>query len=87
MGYESCDDTNIVISLVCMILNLSLQAEHSATVVDSRCVLIGYDETATKRVFSARETLAFTGMDESSELEHGIRGMLADRLTPLFLGI
>ncbi|KAF8384767.1 trpp-9 [Pristionchus pacificus] len=54
----------------------TLKAEHSATVVDSRCVLIGYDETATKRVFSARETLAFTGMDESSELEHGIRELL-----------
>ncbi|GMT03118.1 hypothetical protein PENTCL1PPCAC_25292, partial [Pristionchus entomophagus] len=54
----------------------TLKAEHSSTVVDSRCVLIGYDEDATRRVFSARETLCYPALDESSELEHGIRELL-----------
>ncbi|GMT33613.1 hypothetical protein PFISCL1PPCAC_24910 [Pristionchus fissidentatus] len=54
----------------------TLKAEHSSTVVDSRCVLIGYDDDASRKVFSSRETLVFPALDESSELEHGVRELV-----------
>ncbi|KAJ1354945.1 Trafficking protein particle complex subunit 9 [Parelaphostrongylus tenuis] len=47
--------------------------DYSNTLVDSRCILLGYDEVDVSAYFSSREVLIFHRLEESDELETGIR--------------
>uniref|UniRef100_A0A0K0DIU2 Trafficking protein particle complex subunit 11 n=1 Tax=Angiostrongylus cantonensis TaxID=6313 RepID=A0A0K0DIU2_ANGCA len=50
-----------------------LQSDHSHTLVDSRCIFLGYDEADISTHFSSREVFIFHRLEESDELETGIR--------------
>ncbi|KAK6060219.1 hypothetical protein COOONC_02123, partial [Cooperia oncophora] len=47
--------------------------DYAATLVDSRCILLGYDEQDVAAHFSPREIFLFNRIEESDELETGIR--------------
>ncbi|RCN24751.1 hypothetical protein ANCCAN_29546 [Ancylostoma caninum] len=51
----------------------SLQRDYDSTLVDSRCILLGYDEEEVSAHFSSRETFLFHRLEESDELEMGVR--------------
>ncbi|KJH44881.1 hypothetical protein DICVIV_09073 [Dictyocaulus viviparus] len=50
-----------------------IKEDHSHTLVDSRCIFLGYDEQEVLTHFSSREVFLFHRLEESDELETGIR--------------
>ncbi|VDL64513.1 unnamed protein product [Nippostrongylus brasiliensis] len=50
-----------------------VKKDYSNTLVDSRCILLGYDEHDVAEHFSQREIFHFNRLEESDELETGIR--------------
>uniref|UniRef100_A0A183D3R6 PH domain-containing protein n=1 Tax=Gongylonema pulchrum TaxID=637853 RepID=A0A183D3R6_9BILA len=54
----------------------SSKAEYEATVVDARCIVIGYPEESLEGLWSSRELFCFKNLDEADALEVGIRDFL-----------
>ncbi|EYC01315.1 hypothetical protein Y032_0108g36 [Ancylostoma ceylanicum] len=50
-----------------------VKRDYDSTLVDSRCILLGYDEEQVSAHFSSRETFLFHRIEESDELEMGVR--------------
>uniref|UniRef100_A0A7I4YAL2 N-acetyltransferase domain-containing protein n=1 Tax=Haemonchus contortus TaxID=6289 RepID=A0A7I4YAL2_HAECO len=50
-----------------------VKSDYAHTLVDSRCILLGYDEQDVSAHFSPREIFLFNRLEESDELETGIR--------------
>ncbi|VDM65848.1 unnamed protein product [Strongylus vulgaris] len=50
-----------------------VKRDYDSTLVDSRCILLGYDEQDVSAHFSSRETFLFHRLEESDELETGVR--------------
>lgn len=53
-----------------------IKVEYASTVVDSRCVVIGYPEESIKALCSSRELFYFKSLDDADSLEIGIRDFL-----------
>ncbi|VDK54944.1 unnamed protein product [Anisakis simplex] len=51
----------------------SSKEEYSSTLVDSRCITIGYANDVLSDTWSSRELLSFNSLEESDSLENGIR--------------
>ncbi|ETN77677.1 hypothetical protein NECAME_03095, partial [Necator americanus] len=54
-------------------VEVTFQRDYDNTLVDSRCILLGYDEQEVSTHFSPRETFLFHRLEESDELEMGVR--------------
>uniref|UniRef100_A0A0R3RQZ3 Trafficking protein particle complex subunit 9 n=1 Tax=Elaeophora elaphi TaxID=1147741 RepID=A0A0R3RQZ3_9BILA len=54
----------------------SVKTEYASTVVDSRCIVIGYPEESMKELCSSRELFYFKTLDDADSLEIGIRDFL-----------
>ncbi|KHN80564.1 Trafficking protein particle complex subunit 9 [Toxocara canis] len=54
----------------------STKAEYSSTLVDSRCITIGYSNDALSDLWSSRELLSFGCLEEADSMENGIREFL-----------
>uniref|UniRef100_A0A915Q411 Trafficking protein particle complex subunit 11 domain-containing protein n=1 Tax=Setaria digitata TaxID=48799 RepID=A0A915Q411_9BILA len=52
------------------------KSEYASTVVDSRCIVIGYPEECLKGLCSSRELFCFKTLDDADSLEIGIRDFL-----------
>ncbi|VDP08147.1 unnamed protein product [Heligmosomoides polygyrus] len=50
-----------------------VKSDYAHTLVDSRCILLGYDEQEVTTHFPSREIFLFNRLEESDELETGIR--------------
>ncbi|CAG9530714.1 unnamed protein product [Cercopithifilaria johnstoni] len=53
-----------------------VKAEYASTVVDSRCIVIGYPEESVEGFCSSRELFCFKTLDDADSLEMGIRDFL-----------
>ncbi|EFO24879.2 hypothetical protein LOAG_03607 [Loa loa] len=53
-----------------------VKTEYASTVVDSRCIVIGYPEESIKALWSSRELFCFKTLDDVDSLEIGIRDFL-----------
>ncbi|CAJ0920934.1 unnamed protein product, partial [Mesorhabditis belari] len=51
----------------------NLKSDFSSTLVDSRCILIGYNEEDCTTRFASREALQFAAMEDADGLEEAIR--------------
>uniref|UniRef100_A0A8R1TQI6 Uncharacterized protein n=1 Tax=Onchocerca volvulus TaxID=6282 RepID=A0A8R1TQI6_ONCVO len=54
----------------------SVKTEYASTIVDSRCIVIGYSEESIKGLCSSRELFCFKTLDDADSLEIGIRDFL-----------
>ncbi|OZC10117.1 hypothetical protein X798_02707 [Onchocerca flexuosa] len=54
----------------------SVKTEYESTIVDSRCIVIGYSEESIKGLCSSRELFCFKTLDDADSLEIGIRDFL-----------
>ncbi|CAJ0569421.1 unnamed protein product, partial [Mesorhabditis spiculigera] len=54
----------------------NIKSDFTTSIVDSRCILIGYDEEQCSTRFTSRETLCYNAMEDTDTLEEEIREFL-----------